>query len=89
MRSISPVVEGFQQQEIKLAENQSEYLMLPALPVDRGQKVITRWRFSWIERLEILFGADLYLWTWTFGHPFQPVALETRAPVLSHSGDAS
>jgi len=89
MRSISPVVPGFEHLEIVLAKNQPEFDPLPALPVDDAQKVITRWRFSWRERLQVLFRGDLYLWIWTFQRPVQPVALEVIRPDLRelYSGD--
>jgi hypothetical protein len=80
MKSISPVVPGFEHLEIVVAKNQPEYEPLPALPVDDAQKIITRWRFSWRERLQVLFRGDLYLWVWTFRRPVQPVFLEVSKP---------
>jgi hypothetical protein len=80
MKSISPVVPAFQHLEIVLAKDQPEYAPLPALPVDDGQKLITRWRFSWRERLQVLVRGDLYLWIWTFRRAVQPVALEVSRP---------
>lgn len=82
MRSISPIVPGFEDQEVVLAKDQPEYVPLPALPVNDGRQIITRWRLSLRERLSILFRGDLYLWVWTFRRPVQPVFLETAAPAL-------
>jgi hypothetical protein len=82
MKALSPIVPGFESEEIIFAKDQPQYLQLPALPVDGGQKIITRWRLTWRERLSILFTGDLYLWVWTFGRPLQPVALETAKPAL-------
>lgn len=81
MKAISPVIAGHEAEEIVLAKNQPEYAPLPALPIDGGQMVLTRWRFTWRERLQILFFCDLFLWVWTFGKPFQPVALEITTRV--------
>jgi hypothetical protein len=82
MKPMSPVVPGFEGEEIVFAKDQPEYIPLPALPVDSAQKVITRWRLSWRERLQVLFHGDVYLWVWTFRRPLQPVALETSVPAL-------
>lgn len=86
MNSFSPVVPGYESEEIILGKNQPPYVPLHALPVDGGQYLVTRWRFSWRERLQVFFRGDLYLWTWTFGKPFQPVALQTIPPALSRKG---
>jgi hypothetical protein len=75
VRSISPVIQGHRENEVVLAKDQPEYAQLPALPIEGGM-MLTRWRFTWRERLQILFFCDLHLWVWTFGKPFQPVALQ-------------
>lgn len=75
MRPISPVVAGQHESEIVFAKDQPQYIPLPALPVEDGL-MLTRWRFTWRERLQILFFCDLYLWIRTFGKPLQPVSLE-------------
>lgn len=82
MKAITPVVPGFEAEEITIAKDQPPYAPLPALAVDDGQMLITRWKLSWLERLEILISGDLWLWVWTFGKPLQPVALETTMPQL-------
>jgi hypothetical protein len=82
MKSMSPVVPGFEHLEIVLAKDQPEYAPLPALPVDDSQKLITRWRLSWRERLQILVRGDLYLWIWTFRQRVQPVALQVSRPAV-------
>jgi hypothetical protein len=80
MKSLSPVVPGFEDQEVVYAKDQPEYEPLPALLIDGGETVITRWRLSWRERLSILFRGDLYLWVYTFRRPLQPVLLQTEKP---------
>jgi hypothetical protein len=82
MNPFSPIVPGYESKEIILAKNQPPYMPLPALPVDGGRYLVTRWRFSWRERLQVLFHGDLWLWVWTFGKPLQPVALDTNPPEL-------
>ena len=65
-----------------LAEQQQEYLTLPSVRTPDG-KVVTRWRLSAEEVAAIARGADLYLIVWTFGQPFQPVALTVAPPDLT------
>lgn len=83
MRPISPIVPGCEQAEIVFAKDQPQYLPLPALRVEDGTRIITRWRLSWRERLTVLLRGDLYLWVSTFGKPLQPVMLDTRVPEVS------
>lgn len=82
MKPISPVIPGLEEYEIKIAENQPEYETLSALPIDDGQRIISRWRLTLRERLTLLLNGDLYLHTWTFGSPLQPVYLEVTEPEL-------
>jgi len=62
---------------VTYAENQPEYIPLPAYKSIDGQ-VLTCWAFSWIERLKILFGGKLYWRQLTFNQPLQPVKPEIR-----------
>jgi hypothetical protein len=78
-RPISPVVKELQKEEVLYGASQTEYQNLPALRLADGT-VVTRWRFSLKERLQILFRGDLYLWTKTFKKPFQPVLLDVEKP---------
>jgi hypothetical protein len=54
------------------AANQPEYLPLPVWRKPGGE-VISRWRFSWRERVRIALGGTLYLEVLTFGSPLQPI----------------
>jgi hypothetical protein len=85
MKSISPIIPGFESEEVVYAKNQPEYIPLPALPVEDGTRIITRWRFSWRERIRVLFSGDIYLWVLTFKGPLQPVMLDTEAPQLGRT----
>lgn len=80
MKSISPIVPALKDLEVILAEKQPPYMPLAVLPVDDGQYLISRWRFSWRERLSVLFTGDLYLWVWNFKRPMQPVSLQVTKP---------
>jgi len=80
MKPVSPVAKGFEQLEVVFAKDQPEYLPLPALPIDDGNRLITRWRLTMRERLLILFHGNVYLWISTFKNPLQPVAITAEAP---------
>ncbi|MCI0624841.1 MAG: hypothetical protein L0387_24915 [Acidobacteria bacterium] len=77
MRSVSPVLPGLPQ--VIYAENQHEYLPLPAYRSVDGV-VVTRWRLSLVERLRVLIRGDIYLSVLTFNQPLQPVKIETEPP---------
>jgi len=62
------------------AKDQPEYLPLPCFKEDDGT-VITRWRLSWWERLQVLVGGSIWLSVLTFNRPLQPVKLETTCPI--------
>ena len=80
MKSVSPVAHDPETRwgvsEVTYAKDQSEYLALPALRFSDGL-VVTRWRFSLIERLQILFGGSVYVGVLTFNKPLQPIKIST------------
>lgn len=87
----NPVVPGYEPQpgdnvrSIVIAENQLEYLPLPALVVDNAeQTVITRWQLT-PEEIEALKqnGGNLWMWTYTFGRGFQPTLFTFEPPVTN------
>ena len=61
-----------------LAEDQPEYMPLPALVFQDG-KVLTEWTLTDEERSAIWRGENIRLWVWTFGETMQPVALEVTS----------
>lgn len=83
MKPVSPVIPGLEDYEVKIAENQDEYETLPALPVDDGRQIVTRWRLSFRERIVALINGNIYLHNYTFRQPLQPVFLEVDEPKLS------
>jgi hypothetical protein len=60
--------------------DQPEYTSLPGWRGYDG-KVVTRWKFSFMERLRILVFGDLWLTALTSGHRLQPVKLNTKCPM--------
>lgn len=72
---------GFEQANVTYAENQPEYLPLPAHKVgNREGEVITCWHVSFIERLHILFFGKMWFRQLTFYNPLQPVNMSTASP---------
>ena len=51
------------------------------MPEDRGV-VVTLWKFSWRERLQLALAGRLYLTVATFNQPLQPVQITLDKPKL-------
>lgn len=86
MKPVSPVIPSLEHLEIVIAKDQPEYLPLPALPLDSGMEVLTRWQLTLRERIGLIFGRDIFLHIWTFRRPLQPVMLSTQPPYLEVKG---
>ena len=70
---------SFPEQTAVIAENQEEYLNLPAHRTTDGQ-VISCWKPTIWERCSILFGGRIWLSQLTFRGPVQPVTLGAESP---------
>lgn len=63
----------FKQQNTIFAENQSEYMPLPAhVTNDHNRQVTSCWRLSWKELFKLIFTRQVYVSVYTFGYPLQP-----------------
>jgi hypothetical protein len=82
MQPISPVAPGLALPEITFAKDQPEYNPLPAYRSEDGL-VVTRWKLTWRERLDILLRGNLWLSVLTYNRPLQPVKLDTKFPLDS------
>jgi len=73
---------SFPEQTVVIAENQSEYMSLPAhrTPDDPEGRVICCWRLSFRERLRVLVTGQIWHYVLTFGEPLQPQILQTEDP---------
>lgn len=81
MKPISPVIPGSAVAEIVFAEDQPEYLNLPAIRNGEPEgRVTTRWRLTWRERIKVFVSGDLWLQVLTFHNPLQPILLRTDCP---------
>lgn len=72
----------FAGQNVVLAENQPEYLPMPAHRVlnSKEGEFICCWKLSWRERLNVLLGGVIWHRILTFGYALQPQMLQTWEP---------
>lgn len=63
----------FPEQNMIFAKDQPEYLPLPVHAVDEPQnRIISQWKFSFWERVRVLFGANMWFIQMAFHQPLQP-----------------
>lgn len=72
---------NFPEQNMVIAENQDEYLSLPAFRSDDGT-VVSCWKLSLLERLKVLFTGKMYLQILTFGGALQPQLPSIDSPFI-------
>ena len=70
----------FESQNIIFAEDQDEYLNLPAHRASDGV-VTSCWGMSWKERLHVLFTGKVYTQLLTFNTALTPQAVYVKDPV--------
>ena len=81
MQPISPIFPSIPEaEELVFAKNQPQYKQFPAFRYPNGL-VVTRWKFSLIERIKFLFSGNLWLSIQTFNNPLQPVKLQLDEPL--------
>lgn len=62
------------------AKDQPQYMPLPAF-ADSAGVVVTCWRATWRERLQILFSGNVWAGQLTFNNPLQPQFLASVNPI--------
>ena len=73
----------FKEQNCTYAENQSEYLPLPALKVESKEgQIISCWKLSIIERLRLLITGKLWVCLLAFNKPLTPSYFTTKKSEL-------
>jgi len=79
----------FEHRNVIFAENQPEYMSLPALKLDTHEgEVISCWDLSFKERLKILFTGKVWMSLMMFGKPVTPSFLSVnRKEVYSVPSD--
>ena len=65
----------FKEANVTFAENQPEYIPLPAWKSDDGI-VISCWKLNWKERFKLLINGKIWLRILTFNKPLQPQRLD-------------
>ena len=72
----------FPQRTVIIAENQPEYIPMPAWrdPQDPAGRIICCWQLTWRERLKLLFTGKIWHHILTFRGALQPQLLELRDP---------
>ncbi len=70
---------SFPEQTHIIAENQPEYLPMPAYVSEDGE-VVCCWKLSITERLILFFKGKIWHHILTFNHPLQPQRLEVANP---------
>jgi len=69
----------FKEQNCTFAENQPEYLPLPAFRNNTGNgEVVSCWKLSFLERLRLLFTGKLWVSMMMFGEPLTPSYFTTK-----------
>ena len=63
-----------------IAENQPEYMPLPAHIDDASGTITCCWHATWRDRLAILFTGRVWHQVLTFGRPLQPQRFVTERP---------
>jgi len=85
MKPTTPVLPSHPEfPEMTLAKDQPEYEPLPVCVIRYGNgdiSTISRWRFTWRERLRVLFTGTMWLEQLTFGSRLQPQLPHTREPL--------
>ena len=86
MTPAQPVIPGVDLPVTIFAENQPEYLPLPAYRFGDAEKtVLSRWKLTWGERLRVLLTGNLWLYSLTFGNPLQPLLPTVKKPEITQA----
>jgi hypothetical protein len=73
----------FEEQTIIFAEDQPEYLPLPAYQYNDVQgTIVCCWHLSLLDRIKLLFTGKIWHSILTFNQPLQPQLLEINKPKM-------
>lgn len=74
----------FPEQTVVIAENQPQYLPLPAYRYanDPQGRIVCCWKLTWPERIALLFSGKLWHQVLTFNSPLQPQLLTADKPSM-------
>ena len=75
------ILEKFPGHNIVIAEDQPEYMPMPALALAGPEgEIICCWRLTWRERWQVLVGGRIWHHVLTFRRSLQPQILSTTTP---------
>jgi hypothetical protein len=67
----------FKESNVTFAENQPEYIPLPAFK-DLDGEVVSCWQLDILERIKVLLFGKIWLHQLTFNKPLQPILLSAK-----------
>jgi hypothetical protein len=82
MNPVSPVIDGLEDEEVRIAEHQDEYGTLVVLPIPEGY-YISRWEVTDKDLENILKTRSIYLYQYHCNKPLTPVNIQTEHPIPS------
>ena len=75
----------FNECNVTYAQDQPEYLPLPAFRSKEGE-VVSCWSLSFFDRLKVLLTGKIWLSVLTFNRQLQPLLMGTTKPLKSKEG---
>ena len=69
----------FKEVNVTYAKDRPKYQALPVLKMESGE-LLSCWKLTWKERLQILFAGKLWISLLTFNQPLQPLLPMTKKP---------
>ena len=76
---------SFLEQNVVFAENQPEYIPLPAYKFknDREGRIVCCWKLTWRERFQVLLTGIMWHQVLTFGGKLQPQLISAEKPDMA------
>lgn len=80
----------FKHQNVVYAENQPEYMPLPALKIEGNEGIVVScWKLSFKEKVMVLFSGRVWLSLWSFNQALTPSLLSVdRKEIYTHPDDS-
>lgn len=73
----------FKEVNVEYAKDQDQYNTLPANIANNTTGDATCcFRFTFWEKIKVLFGAKVWLTLWTFNNPLQPICIGLKKPKM-------
>ena len=76
----------FKERNIIVAEEQPEYVSLPALKLDSGE-IVSCWKLNLIERLRVLINGKIWHSALSFNKPVTPIYIDTRRKSIYYTNN--